>query len=137
MDDRRAPVLGETGDVRKLIGQAGGGDDAACTEYMTAAQIDAEALGIAGDVEGSPGQHLCAVGAHLFAGDPQEFLRRASFVAEVAVHRLGRSVARFGGVDHDHGPTLSRELQGGREAGGGSADDRDIGVPGDGGRDGV
>ena len=55
-------------------------------------------------------------------------------MAEVAVHRRGRCIARLPGIHHDHRAPLTGELQGRRQAGGGAADDRDIGVAGDGGK---
>jgi transcriptional regulator with XRE-family HTH domain len=45
------------------------------------------------------------------------------------VHVGGGSVARFGGVDDDHGPALAHELERGRQPGGRPADDDDVAVP--------
>ncbi len=41
----------------------------------------------------------------------------------------GGGVAGLAGVDDDHGPALTPELEGGGESGRGSADDGDVAVP--------
>src|SRR5690606_15977934 len=66
------------------------------------------------------------------AADGGELGRREALVAEVAVH-VGRGcVAGLTGVHDDDRAALPPELEGGAEAGGGAADDRDVAVALDG-----
>ena len=133
VDHVATPVLGHAGDVGQHVDQARGREHTSSDDGMPAGELDTEPVVVGtADVDGTPGDDLTAVAAHLLAGERQEVRRRQALVSEVAVHVGGGSVAWFAGVDDDDAPALTSELERGGEAGRRSADDGDVAVALDG-----
>jgi hypothetical protein len=105
-------VLGQTFDVRELVDQAGGGQNAPSNDGVPAGEFNSEEVVIrAGHAGRAIGEDLSAVAADLLTASADKRRRRIPFTTEVAVHVCGGGVARLAGVDNDDRPALAPELE--------------------------
>ena len=133
LDDIASPALCEAIDLGKHIDQARGAQDPTGDDGVTSDELDPNAVVFdPGHAADPTGEDLAAVAADLVAAGRGQLRRWGSVSAEVAVHVSCGCVARLAGVDNDHRPALSCQLEGGGQSGGGSADDSDVAVSLDG-----
>ena len=121
-----APLLPYTGNVGQLVDQPGGhqqpprGDEAAVVEG------DVEPVRGAAHALGLAGQHQATVVLDLLAAGADQLGRADAVAGQEPVHPRGGGVARRSGIDHDHGTPGPPQGHRRAQAGGTTADHRDI-----------
>src|SRR4051794_36795489 len=96
-----APPLAHARDVRQLVADASGDENAAGTQVSAAGEMDNESWVNAHDAvvdDRDP------VTGHLSAAGRQELLRGHAVSGEIPVHMRGRGVSWMAGVDDSHSP---------------------------------
>src|SRR2546421_12888548 len=128
--DGRAPAFGKARNVRHLVEDAIGQDQAACPKTFTIASEDGEIVDGAGDAVG-PGinQPDRGIARQLPPRLCQDDQRRLVIMAEQTMRVAGEAVAREAGIENSDFAAGTARMQGGRETRKGAARDYD-GLPG-------
>jgi hypothetical protein len=118
-----SPALASSGDIRQLVGRAGGEQHVSRLQRAARGEAEGEAgVGIHDAVV----EDLHAVAPYLVARGRDQLGRRHAVAREEAVHVLGGRISRRSGVDHDDPAPGPAEHKGGAEPGGPATDDGDV-----------